>query len=157
MRKTVAFPFLILVFLFMGSVRLFAQQKQNNTLGDIILYKYSFVVFGLTDSKDVETLENFLLQKEGIIYAKSDFPENTFTVVCVEQIDDSKIAQLCAKLHNKTDKFSIEKLKADEYLAKYQFQSGKYPAQVHSGNKELDKYIMEFIHNQAEGKCPENK
>lgn len=131
--------FLLVPLLF--SYNSIAQNKSVLNLGDVVLNKYSFVIFGVNNPTDVEQVVQTLLLNEGILLAKSDFPEITFTVVTIQKINTAFISNICNKLNNKTDKFKTDIIKVTEFLNQYAFDQDSFQQKCNTGNKELDKYI----------------
>lgn len=123
-----------------------AQSVWKNSYGKILLHKYEFLA-PISNQKDVLPLEEFLLKKEGIIFAKSDFPKKTFTLVCVDLIDENKIFQLCNKNQIKTASFKLDKLTVDDFLSQFKSVLKTTNPTINTGNAELDKYILSNISN----------
>lgn len=132
-------------FIFVFPVYLIAQKTPTLNLGSVILNKHTFMVFSVNSPADAERLEQSLLSNEGILYAKSGYPEKTCTVVATEKIEDSFIGSVCNKIKNKTDKFNLEKIKVLDLLNREATEHEHFQQKCNSGNKELDAYIENYL------------
>lgn len=141
--RCIFFLFVPLIF----SINSIAQNKPIMNLGGVNLNKYSFVLFGIKSPTDVERVEQSLLLYEGVLFAKSDFPDKTFTLVSTEKIDNAFIRKICNDLKSKTDKFKQEKIKVVDFLNQNVSEPESFQQNCNSGNTELDRYIETYLKN----------